>query len=376
MTKQFDEILESRKKGSLKIYLGYAAGVGKTYSMLQEAHRLKERGFDVVIGYLEPHNRPETASLVSNLEVIPRRFYSLSNKSYEEMNLAAVINRMPQIALVDELAHTNAPGSKNGKRYEDIFELLDKGINVISTMNVQHLESVSVKVRVGTGIEIRERVPDLILQRADQVVTVDVSIEDLRERLRIGKVYKQEMAEKALTNFFSESNLSMLREIALKEAARDQSRRIDEQALLSQQAITCAHETVMVCLSSDPTNAEILICKGTKMALQLASYCYVVYVQKRSEGPTAIDSALQRKVQKNLTLAKQLGAEVVTLYGENVSDLLVNFAAEKNVRHAVFGKSRKTPFKDRLMGSVLLDFTYDAVGVDVHTFSTLNGESS
>lgn len=377
MINQFDEILERRKKGSLKIYLGYAAGVGKTYAMLQEAHRLKQRGFDVVIGYLEPHDRPDTANLASDLEVVPRRFYNLAEQSgnlpYEEMDVAAVIRRMPQIALVDELAHTNAPGSRNEKRYQDIMEFLDIGINVISTMNVQHLESVSGKVMGGTGVEVRERVPDLILQKADQIVTVDVSIEELRERLRIGKIYRKEMAERALVGFFSQPNLSMLREIALKEAAGDQSRRIDEQALLSQHAITLSHETVMVCLSSDPTNAEGLVRRGTKMALQLSSHCYVVYVQRRVEGPTAIDSTLQRKIQKNLTLAKQLGAEVVTLQGENVADTLVNFAAEKNVRHAVFGKSRLSPFKERLKGSVILNFTYDAVGVDVHIIS--RGES-
>jgi len=376
MTNLFDEILERRKKGSLKIYLGYAAGVGKTYSMLQEAHRLKARGLDVVIGYLEPHDRAETSNLAADLEVLPRRFQSIGDRSYEEMDVAGIIRRKPQIALVDELAHSNAPGSKNEKRYQDILELLDQEISVISTMNVQHLESVADKVTVGTGVDIRERVPDLILQRADQIVTVDVSIEELRERLRTGKIYKKEQAERALVKFFSQANLSMLRESALKEAAGDQVRRIDEQALLSQQAAKLSHDTVMVCMSSDPTNAEALIRRGTKMALQLSSSCFVVYVQRKHESPTTIDASLQRKVQNNLTLAKRLGAEVVTLQGDNISDTLVNFATENNVRHAVFGKSRLSPLQERLRGSVILDFTYDAIGVDVHILSPVEGERS
>lgn len=371
---QFDEILERRKKGSLKIYLGYAAGVGKTFAMLQEAHRLKAQDFEVVIGYLEGHDRAATMNLVQDLEIVPRRFYTFGNRSYEEMDTTAVIRRKPQIALIDELAHTNAPGSKNEKRYQDILEILDNDINVISTMNVQHLESVADKVTTGTGVEIRERVPDLILQRADQIVTVDVSIEELRERLRTGKIYKKEQAERALVHFFSNANLSMLRESVLKEAAGDQLRRIDEQALLSQEAAKVSHDTVMVCLSSDPTNAETLIRRGTKMALQLSSHCFVVYVQRRNESPTAIDAALQRKVQNNLTLAKRLGAEVVTLQGDNISDILVNFATENNVRHAVFGKSRLSPLKERLRGSVILNFIHDAVGIDVHIFSTVEGE--
>ena len=369
MSNPFDEILERRKKGSLKIYLGYAAGVGKTYSMLQEAHRLKSRGFDVVIGYVEPHARAETSNQIKDLEVIPTRKVTVGNSFLPEMDLEAILKRKPQIVLVDELAHHNAEGSKNEKRYEDILFLLDHEISVISTMNVQHLESVAEKVTEVTGAVVQERVPDLILQRADQIVTVDVSIEELRERLRTGKIYSKDKAEIALVNFFSYPNLSVLRETALREATGDQVRRIDEQRLLSQSASKRSHETVMVCLSSDPTNAEVLIRRGTKMASQYSSHCYVIYVQRKLESPIMIDSALQRKLQNNLLLAKRLGAEVVTIRSENISDGLVNFATEHNVRHAVFGKSRLTPFRERIRGSVILDFTYDAVGVDIHVLS-------
>ncbi|MDR3607121.1 MAG: kinase [Oligoflexia bacterium] len=375
MLSQFDEVLERRKKGSLKIYLGYAAGVGKTYSMLQEAQRLKSQGFDVVIGYIEPHDRVDTSRQIGDLEVVPKRYYTLGDRSYEEMDVAAVIKRQPQIALVDELAHTNAPGSKNEKRYQDILELLDHEISVISTMNVQHLEAVADKVTEVTGAEVRERVPDYILQRADQIVTVDVSIEELRERLRTGKIYKVDQAERALARFFTQPNLSMLRETALREAAGDQSRRIDTQQLLSQAASKVSHETLMICLSSDPTNAEILIRRGTKMATQLSSRCFVIYVQRKLERPTVIDSGLQRKIQNNLVLAKRLGAEVVTLQGENVAEVLVNFATENSVRHAVFGKSRLSPFRERLRGSIIMDFSYDAVGVDIHILSTVEAKT-
>jgi two-component system sensor histidine kinase KdpD len=366
----FDAILERRKKGSLKIYLGYAAGVGKTYSMLQEAQRLKSRGIDVVIGYVEPHDRIETSNQIRDLEVIPVKSVVVAGRTFPEMDLNAILERRPQVVLVDELAHHNVAGSKNEKRYQDVLELLDADISVISTLNVQHLESAAEKVTEISGIEIGERVPDLILQRADQIVTVDVSIEELRDRLRIGKIYAKERAEAALVNFFSYPNLSMLREYALREAAGDQVRRIDEEQLLSAQGAQVSHETVMVCMSSDPTNAEILIRRGTKMASQNASRCYVVYVQRKLESPTAIDSTLQRKLQNNLTLAKRLGAEVITLRGENISETLVNFATQSNVRHAVFGKSRLSPFRERLRGSVIMDFSYDALGVDIHILST------
>lgn len=366
----FDELLERRKKGSLKIYLGYAAGVGKTYSMLQEGQRIKSRGLDVVIGYVEPHDRPETWSQIKDLEQIPSRFHLVGERSYPEMDLAGILRRKPQIVLIDELAHTNIAGTKNEKRYQDILEILDDEISVISTMNIQHLESIAERITQATGVEIRERVPDLILQKADQIVNVDVSIEELRERMRLGKIYKREKAELALGKFFTNANLSMLRETVLKEAAGDQIRKINEQSLLAESIATETHETVMVALSSDPTNAEILIRKGTRLATQLSSKCYVVYIQRKNESPTLIDSVLQRKLQNNLKLAQQAGAEVISLQGDKISQLLVNFAHDNKVRHAVFGKSRLSPLRERLRGSVLLDFIHDSVGIDVHIVST------
>ncbi len=369
----FEELLERRKKGSVKIYLGYAAGVGKTFAMLQEAHRLKARGFDVVVGYLEPHERADTMQQVRDLEIIPRKSVTVASRDFHEMDVDAIIQRNPQIVLIDELAHTNEAGGKHEKRYEDVLEILDHRINVITTLNVQHLESVADKVASVTGIEIRERVPDNILLYADQLVNIDVSIEELRERLRTGKIYKKAQSELALGHFFTPSNLSMLRELVLREAAGDQIRRIEEQTLLSGKEATLTHETVMVAMSSDPSNAEILLRKATKMASQLSSHCYAVYVQRKFEAPTKIDSALQRKLQNNLKLANTLGAEVITLTGENISELLVNFAQEHNVRHAIFGKSRLSPLRERFRGSVILDFIHDSVGIDVHILTVGRG---
>ena len=248
--------------------------------------------------------------------------------------------------MIDEAAHSNEPGSKNEKRYQDILEILDHQINVITTLNVQHLESVADKVSTIAKVEIRERIPDSILSIADQVVNVDVSIDELRERLRTGKIYSPTQADIALAHFFSPSNLSMLRETVLREAAGDQIRRIDEQTLLTSEDATLTHDTVMVALSSDPSNAEILIRKATKLATQLSARCYVVYVQRKVEQPTRIDATIQRKLQNNLKLAQTLGAEVVMLRGEDIAETLVNFAHENNVRHAVFGKSRLSPLRN------------------------------
>ncbi len=371
----FVELIEKKKKGSLKVYLGYAAGVGKTYEMLQEAHRLRQRGIDVVIGYVEPHDRPETWALVSGLEQIPRQSVKVANREFPEMDVDAILKRHPQVALVDELAHTNIVGVKNEKRYQDVLLLLDHGINVISTLNVQHLESVADKISQATGIPVQERIPDQILRRSDEIVIVDVSIEELRERLRSGKIYERKKAEKALMRFFTYDKLSFLREMALREVAGDQVRKIYERDLLSQPAAQLVEEAVMVALSSDPTHVQVLIRKATKMAAQFSTRCYAVYVQKRSEAPTKIDATVQRKLQNNMKLAKTLGAEVITLQNDNVVEALINFAVRHRVRHAIFGKSKKAPLLDLLKGSVILNFIHDSVGIDVHVVTT-TGEPS
>ncbi len=371
----FAELLARKRQGSLKVYLGYAAGVGKTYAMLQEGHRLRQAGFDVAIGYVEPHRRPETAALMDGLEVVPPRLCRADDALFPEVDVPAVLARRPQVALVDELAHTNATGSPNPKRYRDVLDIMEAGINVITTLNVQHLESVAERVETVTGIPVRERLPDAVLHRADQVVNVDVTKEELRERLRLGKIYGPEQAERALMGFFTYQNLSLLRELCLREASGDQVRKIAEQGLLSREAAGDAVEAVMVALSSDPTDAETLIRRGMRMASQFGSPCYVVYVRRPSETPTRIDAGLQRVLQNNLRLAALLGAEVVQLEDHDVPVALVNFASERNVRHAVFGKSRLSPLRERLRGSFILDFLHEAVGVDVHIVNTTPREA-
>ncbi|WP_353116935.1 universal stress protein [Nitratidesulfovibrio sp.] len=372
----FAELLARKRQGSLKVYLGYAAGVGKTYAMLQEGHRLRQAGFDVAIGYVEPHRRPETATLMDGLEMVSPRMCRVGDAQFPEVDVPAVLARRPQVALVDELAHTNAAGSPNPKRYRDVLDIMEAGINVITTLNVQHLESVAERVETVTGIPVRERLPDAVLHRADQVVNVDVTKEELRERLRLGKIYGPEQAERALVGFFTYQNLSLLRELCLREASGDQVRKITEQGLLSREAAGDAVEAVMVALSSDPTDAETLIRRGMRMASQFGSPCYVVYVRRPSETPVRIDAGLQRVLQNNLRLAALLGAEVVQLEGHDVPEALVNFASERNVRHAVFGKSRLSPLRERLRGSFILDFLHEAVGVDVHIVNTTPREAA
>jgi two-component system sensor histidine kinase KdpD len=369
----FDELIERKKKGSLKVYLGYAAGVGKTYEMLQEGHRLRSQGFDVVLGYFEPHDRPETIAQLGELEQIPKKSVYHANRHFQEMDVKGILKRKPQIVLIDELAHTNVPGVQNEKRYQDVLEILEHKINVITTLNVQHLESVADRVEQATRTPVQERIPDHLLRIADQIVLVDVSMEELRERLRMGKIYDASKVEIALLNFFTYENLSFLRETSLREVAGDQVRKIEERGLLSKGATTLAEEAVMVSLSSDPTNAEVLLRKATRLANQLSARCYAVYVQTRAENPLKIDTTLQRKLQNNLKLAKILGAEVVTLQSHQISEALVNFATTHNVRHAVFGKSRRSPLLDLLKGSVVLNFIHDSVGIDVHIVTTTQG---
>ena len=301
----FAELIERKRQGSLKVYLGYAAGVGKTYAMLQEGLRLKQQHVDVVIGYLEPHDRPETMALAEHLETVPPREWRVGDAVFHEMDVEAILARKPQVVLVDELAHTNADGSKNDKRYSDVLEVLAQGINVISTINVQHLESVAARVEEATGIAVRERIPDTVLRRADQVVNVDVTKEELRERLRQGKIYAPQQAERALSSFFTYENLSFLRELCLREASGDQVRKIEAQELLKPALAGYAVEAVMVALSSWPTDAESLIRRGVRMANQLGSPCYVVYVRRPQESPTRIDAGIQRQLHDILDLIRR-----------------------------------------------------------------------
>jgi two-component system sensor histidine kinase KdpD len=300
----FLALIRAQQRGRLKVYLGFAPGVGKTYVMLQEGQRLRKQGIDVVVGVVETHGRTETAALLSGLEVIPRRSLAYCGVTLEEMDVDAVLARKPTVALVDELAHTNAPDSRNPKRYQDVQELLQAGINVITTLNVQHLESLYDIIAAFTGVKVKERVPDFVLAEADQIVNVDVSAEDLQERLRAGRVYPADRVERALANFFTETNLSRLRELALAEMAHRLDRRRTD---VKEEPRPGSAERVMLCLSSRSPAPQVLLRKAGRLADRLKAPWYAVYIQTPGESLERIDAATQRKVADTLALAQQLG---------------------------------------------------------------------
>jgi two-component system sensor histidine kinase KdpD len=347
----FLTLIRQQRRGRLKIYLGFAAGVGKTYEMLQEAHRLKRQGVDVVVGIIETHGRAETAALVQGLEQVPRRKIEYRGVVLEEMDLDALLARRPAVALVDELAHTNAPGSRYGKRYQGVEELLRAGIHVISTLNIQHLESLYDMVEKSTGVKVKERVPDYVLGMADQIVNVDLSAEDLRERLAAGKIYPAERVARAMENFFTQENLTRLREFALEEIAHRLDRRRHEQKNGDRPS---SSERVMVCLSSNSPNAEKLLRKGGRLADRLNAPWYAVYIQTPSEDLHRIDAAAQRRINNTLELTQQMGGTPMTFKGGDVVTTIAAFAREYAITHVVLGRSRR-PWYRRWFGRSVLD---------------------
>ena len=343
----FLHMIRRSQRGRLKVYLGYCAGVGKTYQMLQEGHRLKKEGVDVVVGLVETHGREDTARLVKGLEVIPRFCQEYRGVTLEEMDVDAVLVRKPEVVLIDELAHTNVPGSKNKKRYEDVQDVLEAGIHVITTLNVQHLETLYDTVESTIGVKVRERLPDNVLSEADQIVNVDITTQDLRRRLEQGKIYPKERIETALDNFFTGPNLEQLREITLRELASqiDFRRRAPDE-----QETSRTPEQVMVCLSSAGPNSEMLLRYASRLAGRLNRNWYALYVQTPSEEPTAIDAETQRILTGTLTLAKQLGAMVFTYKGEDVPETILRFAREYRVGHIVIGTPARLTFWQKLVG--------------------------
>ncbi len=365
----FLRMIRRAQRGRLKVYLGYCAGVGKTCQMLAEGHRLKTEGVDVVVGFVETHGREETAHLVDGLEIVPRFRQEYRGIALEEMDVDAVLARKPKVVLIDELAHTNVPGGKNQKRYEDVQDILEAGIHVITTLNVQHLESLYDTVESAVGIKVRERLPDNVLAEADQIVNVDITTEDLRRRLEQGKIYPADRIETALGNFFTESHLGQLREITLRELASqiDFRRRTPEE-----QETSLTAEQVMVCLSSAGPNCERLLRYASRLAGRLNRNWYALYVQTPSEEPTAIDAETQRILSGTLTLAKQLGAMVFTYKGEDVSETILRFANEYHVGHIVIGTPRKVPFFQKLHGkrSIVERLVENAEGMTIVILDT------
>jgi len=344
----FLALVRQGKRGKLKLYIGFAAGVGKTYRMLEEAHALRERGVDVVVGYVESHGRAETEALVDGLEVIPRRSIEYRGVTVEEMDLDAILARNPEIAVVDELAHTNAPGSRNRKRWQDVEQLIAAGINVIGAFNVQHLESLNDLVARATGVRVRETIPDAWLKTADQVVNLDLAVEDLEERLRAGKIYATDKVPQALERFFQRGNLATLRELALREVAesleRDTLRR--ENPSESQRQ---AGARVMVCMSSYPPRAAELLRRGSRVAGRLNTDWFVVYVETPQEAPDRIDAEAQRHLLENIERGRALGAEVVRLRASDPVPALLDFARSHSVGLMLIGRSHQGGWR-RLLG--------------------------
>ena len=353
---------KERTEGVLKLFLGYAPGVGKTFSMLSEAIRRKSRGEDVVIGIVETHGRKGIAELAPQLEQVPMRKIEYKGTIFEEMDLEAVKARNPRVILVDELAHTNIPGSKHRKRYEDVLELVDCKMEVLSTVNVQHLESIAPTVAAITGIKIRETVPDWVLEHANEIVMVDFTPEALQNRMRRGEVYHTGKVDQALKNFFRRGNLIALRELALRQVAEQVDRSLE--TYMDQKDIQdpwAVRERIAVCFSSNP-RAQYLIARASRMARRMDAELYAIYVD------IGVDTSEQDKnsLQANIQFSESLGAKVVKLTGKDVSSATAEFVREKHVTQVIFGRSAVEGWRKYLYMTAIHRFLRDAPAVDVH----------
>jgi two-component system, OmpR family, sensor histidine kinase KdpD len=369
----FLEMLRRAKRGRLKLYIGFAAGVGKTYRMLEEAHALKRRGVDVVLGFVETHGRADTQALIDGLPEVPRKVTQYRGVALEEMDLDGLIERHPEITIVDEIAHINVPGSRNGRRYLDVLALLDAGINVIGAFNIQHLESLNDVVQRVTGVAVRETVPDSFLKRADQVVNLDLAVEDLIERLQAGKIYAADKIPWALEHFFTERCLATLRELALREVAesldRGDRRRRDAERAEGESTNGASGGAVlgrvMVCMSSFPTRAGVLLRRGSRFAGRLNTDWFVVYVETPREAPHLIDAEAQRHLLANAESARELGAEVVHLKADDPVPALLDFARSHGVGQIIVGRSRAPWWRQLLGRTIAMRLVKEADGLDV-----------
>ena len=366
---------EHPQKGKLKIFIGYAPGVGKSFTMLNEGNRRHQRGEDLVIGYVELHGRQETEKQIGDLEVIPRKKIEYGGKTMEEMDTAAIIKRHPTTVLVDELAHTNVPGSKYVKRYEDVDEILRAGINIITTLNVQHLESLNDVIKQITGITVRETIPDGIVENADEIVAVDITVDALLNRLKRGDIYKKDKITDALSNFFREGNLNALREISLRQTAQE----VDEELELYMKAHGIREswqttERILVCISPSQ-NAKKLIRRGALIARRYRCEWYVVAVESAGVFSQKWSQKDKEDLENNFALAKQLGASTTILSGRSISDELAKFAKEKNITQIVIGHSEKSPFQALFTGSTAGKLLSETKNIAIHVIPT-GGEIS
>ena len=338
---QFLELIRQSRRGKFKIYIGMSAGVGKTYRMLQEAQTLLRNGIDIKIGYIETHNRSETHALLDGLPVIPRRKLFYKGKELEELDVQAVINLHPEIVIVDELAHTNIEGSKNEKRWQDVMDILDAGINVISAVNIQHIESLQQEVKEITGIDVAERVPDNILSQADEVVNIDLTADELVTRLKEGKIYTPDKIERALKNFFQSDRILQLRELALKEVASQVERKVETEVPRN---VSMRHERFLACIGSNEKTAKNVIRKTARLANYYHSKWWLLYVQTPKEEADKIGLAAQRHLINNFKLATELGAEVIKIKSSNIAKGIFEITEQKQISTVCIGKPHLSLF--------------------------------
>jgi two-component system, OmpR family, sensor histidine kinase KdpD len=338
----FLDLIQKSRKGKFKIYIGMSAGVGKTYRMLQEAHSLLKNGIDVKIGYIETHNRKETHELLFGLPIIPRRTIFYKGKELQELDVQAIINLRPEVVIIDELAHTNVEGSKNEKRWQDVLEIIDAGINVISAVNIQHIESLNGAVKQITGIDVQERIPDTIVRLADEVVNIDLTSDDLIARLKEGKIYTLDKIEMALNHFFKSDQILQLRELALREVASQVVRKVENEV---QKNHALKHEKLLACISSNDKTAKIVIRKTARLASHYNGIWYVLYVETPKESSNKIALAKQRHLINNFKLASQLGANVIKLENDNIADAILKTVREKQITTVCIGKPHFNLFK-------------------------------
>ncbi|MGF7078055.1 sensor protein KdpD [Mucilaginibacter sp. UYCu711] len=340
--KHFLELIKSSRRGKFKIYIGMSAGVGKTYRMLQEAHALLRNGINIQIGYIETHNRLETHALLAGLPLIPRRKIFYKGKELEEMDLKAILNRHPEVVIVDELAHSNIEGSKNSKRWQDVVDILEAGINVISAVNIQHLESMNEEIEKITGIPITERVPDKVLEMAGEIVNIDLTADELIDRLKDGKIYDKSKVERALQNFFRSEKILQLREIALKEVAHHLERKIDIEV---PKQIKLRPEKFLACISSNAETSKVVIRKTARLASYYRSPWIVLYVQSSSESLDKIKLDKQRYLINNFKLATELGAEVLKVKSDRITQTIMQVAKEREITTICIGKPHLSLFQ-------------------------------
>jgi two-component system sensor histidine kinase KdpD len=360
----FLHLIQRQNRGKLKVYLGSFAGVGKTYAMLVEGNRLRQQGIDVVIGYVEPHERPETTAQIGKLEIVPPRLSHYHGIDIKEMDLQGVLDRKPVVVLVDEFAHTNSPGSKNQKRYDDVRELINAGISVITTLNVQHLESLYNVIEAATGTRVKERIPDSVVTEADQIINIDLPAEDLIERLKAGKIYAADRVDQAMNNFFTEANLTRLREITFSEVANFLDRRQRTQS--PKDSKPSSMSKVMVAISSRGPHPETLLRKTARLANQLNADWYAVYVRTNKEAPENIAAETHRRLTDTLEIAQKMGGTVLVLKSNDVAAALASFAREYGITQIVMGKPAPRPGLRRFTHSSLVDRLSVALqGVDI-----------